>query len=379
MFPSTAGYMGPISSFLATSRIEIDDQTGSSNTLWELLRDPATDSPLCLSALAFVRVDKRIEGHQDSNQSNLRMLLAISRPSGTSDVEFRTIATTIFQGLRSHTQFTIDVLRPPTFDQHSRVLRDAFLYGKPYDLVHFDGHGFYETDFGSFLQFEDLSGGARDIPAKEFARVMTAGAVKVVVLNACQSAYQDPADIESTMPSSTPASLSHTLLVNGVPPVIAMNFNVYVASAKRFMEEFYRQIGQGRPFSLAASLARKHLSIDGIRFDEDVSAIDDWIVPTIFQSGQDLKVELNALRSSEHPSGIPMNMPPPPDLGFVGSNDALLQLDRAFDDHTTVLLYGLAGAGKSATAVEFVSWYKSTNPSIEHVLFNSFETSPRTN
>ena len=361
---------------LTTSRIEIDDQTESSTTLWELLRDPYTDYPLCLSTLTFVRAHKRVEGHRSSDQPNLRMLLTISRPSGPNDVEFRTIATTIFQGLRSQAQFTIDVLRPPTFDELSRVLRDAFVDGKPYDLVHFDGHGFYETDLGGFLQFENLSGGARDIPAKEFAKVMTAGAVKAVVMNACQSAYQDPADIASATRGSTPASLSRTLIVNGVPFVIAMNFNVYVASAKRFMEEFYRQIGLGRSCSVAGSLARKHLSIDGIRFDEDASAIDDWIVPTIFQSGQDLRVELSALPSNSHPSGIPMNMPPPPDLGFVGSNDALLQLDRAFDDHTVILLYGLAGAGKSATAVEFVSWYKSTNPLVKHALFNSFETSP---
>jgi hypothetical protein len=155
-----------------------------------------------------------------------------------------------------------------------------------------------------------------------------------------------------------------------------MNFNVYVTSAKTFMEEFYRQLQQGRPLSLAASHARKHLSIDRERFHQDTSDIDDWLVPVIYQSGADLMVEPSSGTPEMRSRVLPQSFPPTPDLGFVGSDDAILLMDRSFDSHNIVLLFGLAGAGKSAAAVEFSMWYQETEPRTELLLFTSFETSP---
>ena len=53
-------------------------------------------------------------------------------------------------------------------------------------------------------------------------------------------------------------------------------------------------------------------------------------------------------------------LPPPPESGFVGRDDALLALDRAFDDHRVVLLHGPGGIGKTTLAVEFARWYAAT-------------------
>ena len=66
-------------------------------------------------------------------------------------------------------------------------------------------------------------------------------------------------------------------------------------------------------------------------------------------------------------------LPPPPDFGFVGSDDGLLLIDRTFDKDKITLLYGLAGAGKTAAAVEFARWYMGTSNSVQTVLFTSFE------
>ena len=49
-----------------------------------------------------------------------------------------------------------------------------------------------------------------------------------------------------------------------------------------------------------------------------------------------------------------------PDTGFVGRDETLLLLDRAFDHSPVVLLHAYAGQGKSATAVEFARWYAQT-------------------
>ena len=61
-------------------------------------------------------------------------------------------------------------------------------------------------------------------------------------------------------------------------------------------------------------------------------------------------------------------------MGFFGRDETLLALDRAFDDHSIVLLHGFAGSGKTATAAEFARWYALTG-GLEGgpVLFTSFE------
>lgn len=70
-----------------------------------------------------------------------------------------------------------------------------------------------------------------------------------------------------------------------------------------------------------------------------------------------------------------------PDTGFIGRDETLLLLDRAFDAQRVVLLHAYAGQGKTTTAVEFARWYATTGGlgpgSMEtgpNVLLTSFET-----
>jgi tetratricopeptide (TPR) repeat protein len=370
---------------LYRTRVQVLEGGGLPLPLWELLRDPMTGIPLCVAAFTFVRGLEASAVPIVQTRSKLRILLVISRPGRRADVEFRTIATTLFEGLQTQPLFEIDVLRPPTFAQLGDVLRKASMAGRSYDLVHFDGHGFYESAASeggvaasSYLLFEDGQEGSVSVSGEEFAELIAECGVSTVVLNACRSAHEEEAEDQTGDPAARLTSLSHRLLLSGVPSVVAMHFNVYVASAKRFMEEFYRQLSLRKPFSVAACQARKHLASDGHRFEGDPSTIDDWLVPAIYQSGADLQVSSASAAGTETEScALPRNMPPAPDLGFVGSNDTLLEIDRAFDHQALVLLYGLAGAGKSATAAEFAGWYRATNNAIHRVLFSSFEEPPR--
>src|SRR5690606_33675303 len=69
----------------------------------------------------------------------------ICRPGGRDDVPFRSVASRLLKGLNATTRqaFQLDVLRPPTFEQLSHVLRTAHSNGYPYHVIHFDGHGLY--------------------------------------------------------------------------------------------------------------------------------------------------------------------------------------------------------------------------------------------
>jgi tetratricopeptide (TPR) repeat protein len=369
---------------LSRTKIEIHEGIGTTRLPWELLRDPTTNAPVCLSSATFVRIVESATQSAAEAVSKLKILLVISRPDGTEDVEYRTIASTIFDSLRTSPRFEVVVLRPPTYEQLARTLRDAASDGEPYDLVHFDGHGFYQhpilhscsdEDAGGYIVFENgVADGGQPVSGSEFAALASGCGVKAVVLNACRSAYQEPIGNEASRPTD---SFAHSLLIAGVPGVIAMNFNVYVVSARRFMEEFYRQLERGQTLSMAASLARKNLSTDRLRFHHDSSAIYDWLVPAIYLAGHELQVEMRGDGRTERTSRtLPQAFPPAPELGFVGSDDALLQIDRSFDAHNIVLLYGLAGAGKSAASVEFSSWYQETRPNGLTLLFTSFGAGP---
>jgi len=61
--------------------------------------------------------------------------------------------------------FQLDVLRPPTYEQLAKTLELAKDRGKPYHIVHFDGHGTYADpksleDAGKVLSSLTLKGDA---------------------------------------------------------------------------------------------------------------------------------------------------------------------------------------------------------------------------
>jgi len=372
-------------------QIEIASTEGDGDDLpWEVLRSGDCGIPLCLAAKSFLRTRLASSSRpikMGCNKSPCRLLLVISRPAGTQDVSYRSIASKIFAVLRSNPVFEISVLRPSTFTALAKTLRDAQADGSAFDVVHFDGHGIHagignagpsELAPGGYIVFEDEHPGeARFISGSEFGALMTECGVAAVVLNACRSA-RGAEDIRVDEKGRRITSFADHLVSQGVSSVIAMQYNVYVASAALYMEEFYRQLGRGISFAVAATLARKHLSSDQRRGTADSTEIDDWFVPNVFQAGANLsfRTESSPGKTKTRRGGyFPLagTLPPAPDLGFIGSDDALLTIDRAFDHNNVVLVHGLAGAGKTATAIEFAHWYRDTNRSVELTLFSSFE------
>ena len=126
--------------------MEVDADPGAGPGLaWELLRDPGRDAAVALAAGAFVRTHLRAAGHPDLPEPSgdrLRVLLVICRPGGREDVPFRSVASRLVRGGAGQMEgLDLDVLRPATFARLSQVLHAAHDAGRPYHVVHFDGHG----------------------------------------------------------------------------------------------------------------------------------------------------------------------------------------------------------------------------------------------
>ena len=189
---------------LSNLHIELHIDSPADHPLWELLRESASSEPLCVLARSFVR--KPLAAHASAEVPRLsstpRLLLVISRPSGNEDVEYRSIATEIFETLFKGCFFEVVILRPATFTECAKTLRDAHSDNRPFDIVHFDGHGVStetnqnETQAGAFIVFEsdtpERSGHL--VSAQQFAGLAAECRVKLVVLNACRSAYNVPLD-----------------------------------------------------------------------------------------------------------------------------------------------------------------------------------------
>ena len=134
---------------LPETRIEIITGVTEAATIpWELLREPKTTTALALAAHSFVRAQPNTALAPQlpaAKEGKIRILLVICRPLGERDVPFRSVASRLIKGLSAANReaYDLDVLRPPTFEQLGKVLREAHRQGQPYHVVHFDGHGTY--------------------------------------------------------------------------------------------------------------------------------------------------------------------------------------------------------------------------------------------
>lgn len=405
---------------------------------WELIREPQSNSPIAVRVRSFVRVQSspNLSNFVDVPQSDdgrVRLLYVVCRPSGTADVELRAVVNRLLQDLGAELdRFDITALRPPTYERLQQVLRDAKNDGRPYHIVHFDGHGIYAdlskttlADWAAALSSVMLGGDSkgkhgylmfehpgseekmRPVPGDQLGKLLHDCGVPVLVLNACQSAMHDATNSPSGQGGARGGladnvhdevraigSLAQAVVDQGIPAVLGMRYSVYVVTAAQYIGQLYSALAKGRGFGQAATEGRQHLHDNPDRWvGLQPRPLQDWFVPVVYEA-QRLEL-LPAVRSagfspSERPEGRTTNLDPiqtnpallryVPDTGFIGRDETLLLLDRAFDTHHVVLLHAYAGQGKTTTAVEFARWYAMTgglaSPLVSQpvVLLTSFET-----
>jgi tetratricopeptide (TPR) repeat protein len=332
---------------LNDTRVEIvTDVRGAAAIPWELIRDPDADSPLALAAREFVRAQP--ESVQPPKipltpSGPIRILLVICRPGGRDDVPFRSVAGRLLKGLSDEARalFQLDVLRPPSFEQLGKTLREAKARGEPYHILHFDGHGAYietsneasATDIlrrlmplmlsgpreGShgYLLFENAKAADNvelvDGPA--LGKLLVETDVPVLVLNACRSAHAETENPKSQTPkpqeptsnpqslisnlqssTTTPADDPHTLvrafgslaqevMDAGVAGAVAMRYNVYVVTAAQFVADLYAALAGGQSLGEAVTMGRKQLAAQPLReIAFEPRPLQDWPVPVVYEA-----------------------------------------------------------------------------------------------
>lgn len=398
---------------LLDTRIEIVTAIEeSTNIPWELMHHPMIDEPVAIHTKSFVRsLPKTAKRNKEKkiDSGPLRILLIISRPGAMHDIEYRSISREIINGLKEdyNNWFQLDVLRPPTFTQLAKVLRKAQSIGKPYHLVHFDGHGGFmnlekiadremavrdkRSGEHGYILFENSE--SKDniefIDGTRLGNLLASTSVSILVLNSCRSDAkkfkseisqlpEESVSIEEARPTAF-ASLAQEVMYAGVNGVVAMALNIYVVTAAKFVANLYSALSQGQTLGESVTYGRKILFDDPKRdVAFKITELQDWSVPVVYETIPlhlfDVKSRAAQLYSDSNLGhGVMLsNLPGGPELGFIGREEAILALDRAFDTQKIVLLHSPVNTGKTATASEFARWYSLTGGVKGPVLYTSF-------
>lgn len=356
---------------------------------WELLKDPARDTPLALAMTAFDRTISAAGAAVPVPPGDtLRVLMVIARPSGLRDVGYQMVARPLLQRLEAvRGKVVLEVLRPPTLERLTSLLRAAAEAGQPYHILHFDGHGTFgampagiggATHFDAaaargYLLFEKEGGGEQPVAADQFAMIVSEGKVPLVVLNACRAGMVgEEAAVEATVATR--------LLEGGAASVVAMGYLVYAVAAAEFMAEFYEALFAGRTVSAAVAAGRQRLHRNPQRpSPKGPLPLADWIVdfPQLRRPREAGLPSLDTLlqRADREDAAAGGQGVLAPERRFIGRDTVFYTLEQALPQQRVVVLHGPAGTGKTELVKAFGRWWQATG-GVERpdwVFFYAFE------
>jgi tetratricopeptide (TPR) repeat protein len=306
----------------------------------------------------------------------IRILLVTARPEDEACgyIDHRASALPLVEAMESLPGLVdLHLLDPPTLPALREELDRARRAGRPFHVVHFDGHGVYDRrvglgglcferpeDTGKLekrrhvtVYTEDRAGGGTGLGS-----LLREHRIPLVVLEACQSGAAEQAS----------ESVASELLKGGVASVVAMSHSVLVETARRFVEAFYRALAEGRRVGDAMLEGQRTLQGDTFRgrvFGAGELRLEDWFVPVLYQERDDPQLFLAApSRQSVEDFRAALavrisDLPSVPETGFVGRSRELLALQRLLrpvSGGRYAVVRGQGGEGKTTLAAELARW-----------------------
>ncbi|WP_334728868.1 tetratricopeptide repeat protein [Nostoc sp.] len=353
----------------------ISDNSEVLNLPWELLYSP--DYQFLAPSLAGMYRSLSSQGVKAPlpamPDDQLNILLVIARPYDQQDVGFKTIARPLLAALQPIRQrVNLKVLRPPSLKEFEAELQANKGF---YHIVHFDGHGNFDSETQGVLVFEDEQGNEQAVSAREIAQYLTDCRVPIFVLNACKSGQ---------VGEEAFSSVAGQLVKLGAKGVVAMAYSVYAKGAEHFIGRLYGELVRGECIATAVAAGRKSMSIDKMRPSPKGNLpLQDWLVPVLYQqepytpfvpkktapSFADLMAQTDNTPESSKAVGLPDESA----YGFIGRDYEILRLERAFRQNHLVLVQGMGGVGKTELAAGFARWLDDTQGRTGGMFFTSFE------
>jgi hypothetical protein len=202
----------------------------------------------------------------------------------------------------------------------------------PCHVFHFIGHGGFDpTADSGVLMLHDVHGKSRPISGQDLGTILhDRRDMRLVVLNSCEGAR--PSLIDPF------AGVAQVLLRQGIPAVIAMQFEISDDAAVTFSREFYKAVADRYPADAALVEARKIIFAEGNGLE--------WATPVLYMRSPDGRIFDFAsaslrLLARYLPSLRPWFFPRPDESGSANWLKLARQVWRIFLIGVTVALMAL--------------------------------------
>jgi tetratricopeptide (TPR) repeat protein len=243
---------------------------------WEFLYNSALNRFLVLSVetplVRYLDLPERIQPL--AVKPPLRVLAMISSPSDYPKLDVEQEWTKLRDALGDLEQRSLVVLErleETTLAALQRKLRQA-----EYHIFHFIGHGgFDEQAQDGVLVLEDEAKRGRQVSGQYLGTLLhDHRPLRLVILNACEGARTSRTDPF--------AGTAQSLVQQGIPAVIAMQFAITDEAAITFAHEFYCAVADGYPVDAALAESRKAISVQG----NDI----EWGTPVLYMRAPDGRI-----------------------------------------------------------------------------------------
>lgn len=257
-------------------RLHLDGAPELADLPWEFLYNPSLNRFLALSVdtplVRFIDVPERIRPLDVTPP--LRILAVIANASDYEPLDVEREWKHLREALQDAQQsgrVTLERLEVASLPALQKKLQE-----REYHILHFVGHGgFDERAQDGELIMEEPSGRGRRVGGQYLGTILHDHAsMRLVVLNACEGARSSRTDPF--------AGVAQSLVQQGVPAVIAMQFEISDDAATVFAGGFYEALARGYPVDAALAEVRKTLYAG----DNAV----EWGTPVLYLRAPDGKI-----------------------------------------------------------------------------------------
>lgn len=265
---------------------------------WEFLYDGSHERFLAHSIgtpiVRFLDLPQRLEALTVTPPLNVLVMIANPSDFELLDVEAewqklkQAVAVLEERGLLTLTRLSADGQEGATLAALQKRLRQA-----PYHIFHFIGHGgFDQQTQDGVLLLEAEDGRSRLVSGNYLGTLLhDESSLRLAFLNACEGAR--------TTQSDPFAGVAQELVRQGIPAVIAMQFEITDDAAVQLTREFYGALVDGYPVDGALAEARKALFTAG----NDI----EWGTPVLYLRATDGRLFDVVLQ--DHPPAPHLSVP----------------------------------------------------------------------
>jgi len=183
----------------------------------------------------------------------LHMLAIVAAPTDQGHLnpeEWETILKESLATPLNANRMTLHTVKRATYQE----IQNALLAQKP-DIIQFVGHGIYQNGKGCIALVDEGTDKTWLVDDEQFVNIFNGynDHLGLISMATCESAQSDnPQGFLGIAPK---------LVQRGVPAVVAMQYKVYIKTAKIFLENFYTCVAARKPIDWAVQSARNAIGI----------------------------------------------------------------------------------------------------------------------